>query len=312
MKIGILDLGTNTFHLLIAEVSRDGSWEKIFKSKQVVKLGEGGIHRDRIGELPFKRGIIALQHYKDILKEHRIREVFAFATSAVRGAINGTEFVKAAFEATGIQIQVISGSEEARLIYLGVRQCVNIGREPVLIMDIGGGSTEFIIADDRKIFWKKSFDIGAARLLEIFKPSDPVRKKEIAAIEAFLQNELKPLQEALQSYAVHKLIGSSGSFDTFAEMIGHQFYGRNVIKGRKTYSFQLDEFFALHKKILASTTEERLHMKGLIRLRVDMIVLASICTAFTIRFFEIREMAMSKFALKEGALADRILKRAGS
>lgn len=306
MRIAILDLGTNTFHLLIASVNKNGTWKKIFKSKSVVKLGEGAIHTNRIAQIPFGRGIKALQHYQKIIDIHKPEKIFAFATSAIRGAVNGKEFVRVAKEETGIDINVISGNKEAEFIYLGVRDCVKLDEKPSLIMDIGGGSTEFIIANDQKIFWKFSYTIGAARLLEIFKPSDPLKLVELKKIEKFLQEELVPMFDAVKKYKPIQLIGSSGSFDTFAEMIGYRFYNRNVIKNVNTYRFNIDEYHRLHELILFSTTTQRNRMKGLIKMRVDMIVLSAICTSLVLKKTGINEMLLSKYALKEGALAQAV------
>jgi exopolyphosphatase / guanosine-5'-triphosphate,3'-diphosphate pyrophosphatase len=302
MRIAILDLGTNTFHLLIVDAGSDGVFKKVFKSKLVVKLGAGAIHKNYISEIPFRRGKKALAHYRQVMVRHEVDRSFAFATSAIRSASNGPEFVKQISEEIGIDIQVISGDEEAELICLGVRQCLELGDKPSLILDIGGGSTEFIIANNSQIFWKQSFNIGAARLLEMFKPSDPVTEIEVKALEEFLDQMLAPLVPKMEELNVQSLAGSSGSFDTFAEMIGYLYHGRNVIKNADHYRFNLEEYFQLHEILLRSTSAERMEMKGLIKMRVDMIVLASICTNFVLRKFRIQEMQLSKYALKEGAL----------
>lgn len=303
MRIAILDLGTNTFHLLITSVSKTGIWKKVFKSKSVVKLGEGAIHHNEIAPLPFKRGIKALEHYKKIIDLHKPEKVFAFATSAIRSAANGQAFVEMAKEKTGIDITIITGDKEAELIYFGVRQCIPLGKEPVLIMDIGGGSTEFIIANQTKIFWKHSFNIGAARLLEMFKPSDPILLGEVKKLESFLSKELSIMIDAVEKFKPDQLIGSSGSFDTFAEMIGYRFHNRNVISDKNSYTFNLDEYLKLHEILLFSTIEQRKKMKGLVKMRVDMIVLATICTSLVLQKTGIKKMMLSKYALKEGALS---------
>ncbi len=305
-RIAVLDLGTNTFHLLISDVFTDRSTKKVFKSKIVVKLGEGGIHRNHIAEIPFKRGIVALKHYSEIILKHKVDKVYAFATSAIRSSVNGEEFVREVLKQTGIKVSVISGEEEARLICLGVRECLTMGDRPVLIMDIGGGSTEFIIADRSTIFARHSFNIGAARLLEMFKPSDPIKASEIKKVEAFLDQQILILDAAMAKFEIAQLIGSSGSFDTFAEMIGYRFQGKNVLKNVNCYSFNITEYRKLHQILLKSTIEERMQMKGLIKMRVDMIVLASICTQFILKRYDLKEMALSKYALKEGALSDVI------
>lgn len=302
IRVAVLDLGTNTFHLLITDVFPDKTKKTVFKSKMVVKLGEGGIHQNFISDRPFKRGIRALKHYSDIIDENEVNEVHAFATSAIRSATNGRDFTETAFRLTGIKINVIKGEEEARLICLGVRECIRLTDQPVLIMDIGGGSTEFIIADKNEIYARHSFNIGAARLLEIFKPSDPITSDQVKKVEKFLGDQLAELDESMKSRKVKCLIGSSGSFDTFAEMIGYRFHHRNVLKNSNSYQYELSEYCELHELLLHSTTGQRKRMKGLIKMRVDMIVLASICTKFILHRYEINEMALSKYALKEGAL----------
>lgn len=301
-RIAVLDLGTNTFHLYIVDVFDDLSIKKVFKSKVVVKLGEGGIHENQIAERAFNRGLRALKHYAGILVEEKVDEVHTFATAAIRSAKNADEFIGKVYTQTGIKIKVIPGKEEARLICLGVRQCIKLGDQPALIMDIGGGSTEFIIADKNNIYARYSFNIGAAKLLEMFKPSDPITDSEINAVQIFLENQLTELDRSLKKYKVKKLIGSSGSFDTFAEMIGYRFYDRNVLKNINSFSFELSEFCELHEYLLHSTLSQRKRMKGLIKMRVDMIVLASICTQFVLHRYKLNELALSKFALKEGAM----------
>jgi exopolyphosphatase/guanosine-5'-triphosphate,3'-diphosphate pyrophosphatase len=306
MKIAVLDLGTNTFHLLIVKVYRNGTYKKIFKSKIAVKLGEGAIQKNMIAAVPFQRGVEALKHYSEILSAHRPDKIIPYATSAIRSARNGKKFIAAVRKETGLNIQIITGDREAELICHGVRQTMSMGDAKHLIMDIGGGSTEFIIANGKEIFWKKSFDIGASRLLETFRPSDPVKSSEIKILEKYFSKILAPLQKALKKYPVKSLIGSSGSFDTFAEMIGWKYHHKDVLKNEETYQFDMKEFLSLSAMLLKSTTAERMKMKGLIKMRVDMIVLAVICTRFVLRRFKIKKLLMSKYALKEGALWEAI------
>jgi exopolyphosphatase / guanosine-5'-triphosphate,3'-diphosphate pyrophosphatase len=302
MRFAIMDLGTNTFHLLISEINSKGESRTIFKSKRTVKLGEGAIHRQYIDAVPFERGLKAIIGFAGILKKYKVDRVAGFATSAIRGASNGKLFIREIYRHTDLRMEVISGLREAGLIYNGVRQCVPIGRQPVLIMDIGGGSTEFIIANGNRIFWKHSFDIGAARLLELFPPSNPIAEPEIRKINRFLDRELKPLQVAMEKFSVNQLIGASGSFETLAEMMGWRFHKRNNAKSVKSLSLDLKEYEAIHQQLLLSTTAQRMKMKGLVKMRVDMIVPASICTKYVLKKFKLKEMVLSKYALKEGAL----------
>jgi len=308
MKIAIIDLGTNTFNIFIAEVFSDKTFKKLYKSKISVKLGEGGINKNHIEEKPFTRGIRALKKHKRTIERFGAEKILAFATAAIRGASNGKDFILEAKRKTGIDIHAISGEREAELIYYGVRTAVKMNDTPSLIMDIGGGSTEFIIANKNEILWKQSFLLGVARLMEKFKPSDPITKEEKEQIHNYLEQELQPLFSAIESNFKkdaedsRELIGSAGSFDSFAEMIAHLLYDISIIKGITEYEFNLADCEKIFNVILRSTTRERTHMKGLTKMRVDMIVISSIFVDFIISHLDLKKMRLSKYSLKEGVL----------
>lgn len=297
----VIDLGTNTFNLLIAEV-KGTHFQKIFGTKAVVKLGEGGITKGFIDEIPFERGIKALLEHKKTAEEYKADKIFAFATSAIRDARNGKKFSETALKNTGIRINIISGEKEAELICFGVRLALDLGEEKSLLMDIGGGSTEFIIANADKIFWKQSFQLGVSRLLEKFKPADPIRNSEIATLEKYFSEELQPLFSAVGKFPVTALIGSSGSFDSFADMIAYRFYSPKMLRGTTSYNFDPDELEVIHRGILKSTLLERTQMKGLVRFRADNIVLSGILTQFIIKKLGIKNIKLSRYSLKEGVL----------
>jgi exopolyphosphatase/guanosine-5'-triphosphate,3'-diphosphate pyrophosphatase len=304
MRIAIIDLGTNTFNILIVETENSNTYKQIFQTKIAVKLGEGGINKGFIAPIPFQRGIDALVQYKLVLDDYNVEKVFAFATSAIRSASNGNDFVSIAKQKAAIDIQVISGDKEAELIYYGVRSAVKMTNDTSLIIDIGGGSTEFIIANKENVFWKQSFLLGAARLLERFNPSDPITDQEIEDVKGYLKQELQPLFEAVKKYPITELIGSSGSFDSLAEMIAHRFYTPEILKNITEYEFQMDDCSAIYDIIIKSTKAERTAMKGLVQMRVDMMVISSILVHFVVAEFEIEKMRLSTYSLKEGVLHD--------
>ena len=297
MKIAIIDLGTNTFNLLIVEGSTT-----LFKIKIAVKLGEGGITKGYIAEAPFQRGFEALKKHLQTIEEYQVDRTLAFATSAIRSASNGVDFVTKVKTELGLYIEVIDGDKEAELIYLGVKQALDLGDGNNLIMDIGGGSTEFIICNKKEIFWKQSFQLGAARLLEYFQPKDPITSSEIKSIKYYLENTLTPLWSALQKFPCDTLVGSSGSFDTLADVIVHQFYTASILKGKTNYDFNLSDYQWLHKYFLKSNLEERLNTPGMIPMRADMIVISSIFIDYLLQRENISNMKLSNFALKEGVL----------
>lgn len=304
MKIAVIDLGTNTFNLLIVEVKTDNTYSTVFQTKISVKLAEGGINKGFIADVPFQRGIAALKSHYTTSQKYQADKIYAFATSAIRGASNCSDFVMKAKAETGIDIKVISGDREAELICYGVRSAVEMSEDTSLIIDIGGGSTEFIIANKNKIFWKQSFLLGAARLLELFPPSDPITDSEISVFTVHLKNELQPLFEAVKKFPIIELVGSSGSFDSLAEMIAHRFYSPSILEGKTEYTFNLEDCETIYFDILKSTNAARLQIKGLVAMRVDMIVVSSIIVHFVIRSLAIQKMRLSTYSLKEGVIYD--------
>ena len=297
MKTAIIDLGTNTFNLLIVEGSTT-----LFKTKIAVKLGEGGITKGYIAEASFQRGFDALKKHLQTIESYQVDRTLAFATSAIRSASNGVDFVARVKTELGLHIEVIDGEKEAELIYLGVQQALDLGDGNKLIMDIGGGSTEFIICNKKEIFWKQSFQLGVARLLEYFQPQDPITSTEVKLIEVYLEDTLTPLWAALQKFPCDTLVGSSGSFDTLSDVIAHQFYDTAILKGKTTYNFKLSDYYWLHDYFLKSNLKERLNTPGMIPMRADMIVISSIFINYLLKRQKMLSMKLSTYALKEGVL----------
>jgi exopolyphosphatase/guanosine-5'-triphosphate,3'-diphosphate pyrophosphatase len=190
------------------------------------------------------------------------------------------------------------------LIYYGVRKALEIGNEKALIMDIGGGSTEFIIADTNRIYWKHSFDLGAARLLEVINPSEPITKQEIKKLKLYLKEQLSLLWGACEIYNVKTLVGSSGSFDSLSEMIYYKFNTEENPLIKTEYHFDLKNFEVIYKLLLNSTIEKRFKIKGLAAMRVEMIVVAVIMIKYVFKKIKLKEMRLSTYSLKEGILYD--------
>ena len=306
MKIAVIDLGTNTFNLLIAEVNSINHYRILYSSKTAVQLGKGGITNGLITPDAMQRGISTFASYLQRIGTYKVDKIYAYGTSAIRGAKNGDEFTGRIKEKFNIDVHVISGEKEAELIYYGVKLGVKMDEEISMIMDIGGGSTEFIICNKYQIFWKKSFDIGAARILESFRPSDPIKSEEIKKIETYFDKELRELFNAVENYQATTLIGSSGSFDTFAEIIAHKFYEPSIAENITEYAFNLDDFYHIHQQLLLSTREERFNTPGLVPMRVDMIVIASLFVHFMLKKCAFQKMRLSAYSLKEGVLNEVI------
>ncbi|WP_216688134.1 Ppx/GppA phosphatase family protein [Hymenobacter siberiensis] len=305
-RLALIDMGTNTFHLLIVEMPTTPGQKPVvvLRTKAGVRLGEGGISQGIIAPAAYDRALHTLAGFKEEMELHSVTEVRATATSAMRVTKNGPDLVRDIFEQTGIQVNVISGEREAELICQGVRQAVDLGKESQLIMDIGGGSVEFIIANQTTIFWKQSFEIGAQRLLDMFFP-DPSGVFPAAAVEAeqqYLGTMLTPLIEAVRQYRPVGIVGASGSFDSLADMQAGQL--RTEAELPPCTELALESFQSSYRHLLGGNHEQRKALPGILPMRANMMVVATVLIDFVLGITEITRIRASAFALKEGVLAE--------
>ncbi|MBC6994322.1 hypothetical protein QWY85_09635 [Neolewinella lacunae] len=292
----VIDLGTNTFHLLIARVSPAGGIEAVYRERRFVKLAAEGIAT--MGAAPFARGMAALHHFREILTEYGVTNVLAFGTAALRTASNGPEFVATALRETEIAIQLIPGDEEARYITRGVLGALPPLEERILIMDIGGGSTEFIIADAAGVYWRQSFPLGVSVLYNAFHGSDPLSAADIARLEDFLAEQTRPLANALARHPAHHLAGAAGTFDVLANLLNDPAAPPHPTSHRLSLTGLVD----LQNQIINSTLAERLATPGIPPERADMIVMAMLLIRFVVRLAGIERITVSDWAMKEGIL----------
>jgi len=293
-RYGVIDLGTNTFHLLIVSVNEKGETSELFRERIFVKLAEDGI--EKIGKKAYLRGLQALSHFQKKLFEHQVKNINAFGTAALRTASNGLDFINAAKAESGISIQLIPGAEEARLIHIGVNQAVELGEEKGLIMDIGGGSVEFIIADKNEVFWAESFPIGVAVLYNNFHQEEPISMKEIKVLHKHLEQTLHPLFEVLKNHQPTCLVGASGTFDVLEKTLP------NAQKTTLSATINVGNFDPMYQKILKMNLAERHAEENIPPTRADMIVVALILINFILEKVAIEKILVSAYAMKEGIL----------
>lgn len=299
-RIAILDLGTNTFHLLVADV-KEGSFEIVYKEKIAVKIGKGGINYNNITPEAMQRALDAIHAFAGIIHNLHAKKTTASATSAIRNASNGAELLKKIKQQSGIIINTISGDEEAELIYYGVCAAVPVGNDPVLIMDIGGGSVEFIIGNEDEIYWKKSFEIGAQRLVDNFHKNDPITAEELKALNLYLAEHLEELIDQIKIYNPKTLLGSSGTFDTLSDIYCEK-EGIEKNDLQTEVPFDLDAFYEIYNEIISKNKLQRLAIRGMIEMRVDMIVVAVALIKFILKTHNFEAIRVSTYALKEGML----------
>ena len=300
-KAAVIDMGTNTFHLLLVEL-HGKEFKTIYKEKIAVKLGQGGITQNQITPEAEKRALHTLEHFKNLIDGEKIDQIFAFATSAVRNATNGPDFVHKVKEQLGIQIHVISGEEEAQLIYEGIHFSGALDERTTLMMDIGGGSVEFIIGNAQEAFWKQSFEIGGQRLLDAFHYHDPILPEEVEKLEEYCGEKLQPLLAAIAIHKPSGFVGASGTFDTLIDM----YYATLLqckLTGQHVFELPVTDFYQLFKLLVTKTRAERLQIPGMIAMRVDMIVVASCLIDFILQHLAVKSLRCSHYSLKEGAVS---------
>lgn len=305
MRTAVIDLGTNTCNLLIAEV-KESSYKILHQSKELVKLGDDKIKTNEISSEGACRILDALEKHKSIIGEYGAEKVKVIATSAIRSAINKIELLETIGNETGWTVKVVSGEKEADLIFKGVLLAINYFTDPAVILDIGGGSNELILAGGNNWLWKESRPTGIGRVINRFRISDPIREDEMKSLQEFFSKEHNHGFQECAKLQVKTLIGCSGAFDTIADIIDNVNPGE---KQRITQKISLTDFYSVYNRLLKSTRNERIKMKGMDMVRVDLIVPAVIFIELLISKTGITNIIQTDFALREGVLFEIIEKK---
>ena len=307
--IAVIDMGTNTFHLLVAKWVQ-GRLLTLLERKEGVRLGKDGISKGELAEEAMVRAIDCLQRFLAASKEFGIQpaDVHAYATSAVRSARNGEAFRNLLLSQLGLTVQIIDGGQEAEFIFEGVRASGAFYGEggDVLVMDIGGGSVEFILGNSLgQIRWLQSFEIGGQRLVDAYMNQDPIEQKEVGRLRKNLQIALMPLKEACKRYQPSVLVGASGTFDTL-----RQFENPAESKDHTLPWANLDtvKTRGISTLLQGMNRAERLAHAAISDLRADMIVVALILVEEALKASKAPKLRQSDWSLKEGA-AQKLLAR---
>jgi exopolyphosphatase/guanosine-5'-triphosphate,3'-diphosphate pyrophosphatase len=305
MHIAALDLGTNSFHLLIADVHPDGSFTPLAREKEMLRLGD---HVSREGRIPPDAADLAVatvRRMKMLADAADASEVVACATSAIRLATNGCDLVDRIERETGVEVEVISGLTEARLIFGAIRASVVLEPAPALCFDLGGGSLEVMVGAASGMQWAASENLGVARLTNDFVHSDPISKSDRRALRDHLRDTLAPIAEQISRFEPTLVVGSSGTLEDLARMVAARRHAQLPVSLNQL-AFTREEFLRLHDDILSSKASERRKMDGLEPRRVDLIVAGSIFLATAMEVCEFDAMTVSEWSLREGILLDTI------
>jgi exopolyphosphatase/guanosine-5'-triphosphate,3'-diphosphate pyrophosphatase len=296
VKIAALDVGTNSIHLLIARVGADGQVEPLDRAKEMVRLGDSAF-KGVISPDAFARATDCIRRFRAQAERAGVDAVIAVATSAVREAENGGDFVRVVRDETGIELTVIRGEQEARLIYLGARAALNLAGKKALIIDIGGGSVELIVGDAREAHFATSLKLGVLRLLEMYTPSDPITPDQRMRLAESLHRQLEPPTQQIRKIGFDVVAMSSGTARAVAELIP-------TTSTEKPRPVAFKDVYALEEKLCALPVSERLKLPGLDPKRVDSIVPGVILVRSLLEVVHADQYILCEAALREGLVAD--------
>jgi exopolyphosphatase/guanosine-5'-triphosphate,3'-diphosphate pyrophosphatase len=299
IRLAAVDVGSNSIHMIIAQVDGAGGLTVLSREREMVGLGRSSFPSHRLTTESMQRAFLTLQRFVAEATRWQCEEIVAVATSAVREAKNGGQFIDRVRRDLGIHVRVVSAKEEARLIYLGVRHAMNLGARPHLIVDLGGGSAEFIVGDAEKAALLESRKLGAARMTARFVKSDPVEGKELKALMAHYDSELGPVIQDIQKLKPARMIGTSGAMENLVAMCAAQGNGEEGSSVLKRSALE-----KLLNVLIESRSEDRAAMRGLDAKRRDQILPAALLVQEVFRRTNLDHLELCRSALREGILVD--------
>jgi exopolyphosphatase/guanosine-5'-triphosphate,3'-diphosphate pyrophosphatase len=307
--VAAIDIGTNSIHLVVARPAGNNRFEILARDKEVVRLGSGSGDMKELHPDAIERGVAALGRFRRVADTFGA-EVHAVATSAVREAENRDDFLEAALAEANVKIEVISGGEEARLIHLGVLQAVPVFTQQVLVVDIGGGSTEFIVGRAGDVLAARSLKVGAIRLTERFFRKEPVKKKAVDEARKYVTSYLPRVRDMVADAGGFEVaVGSSGTILNVAEMIrAHS--GSESLRQVGMTSFTAEGLAEVVEDLASRPrVADRLAVPGLDPRRADIILGGVIVLEQVFKSLGITELVTSDYALREGVLLDVVRRR---
>jgi exopolyphosphatase/guanosine-5'-triphosphate,3'-diphosphate pyrophosphatase len=306
--LAAVDLGTNSFHLIIAKADKNGSFKVIDRERETIRLGSGsGYDLKWISPEEIEKAVAILKRFKN-LAELYDAELKAVATSAVREADNNKEFINRIYTETGIEVEVIDGKREAGLIYKGVQCALPVGNKKVLCADIGGGSSEFISGSNGEVIFAESVKVGAVRLSKKFFPDFLLTEQSVKFCEEYIEQQILANSKINFSDTFEIAVGASGTLLSIAALI-HYSRHNNKLKSLNGFSFSLKELGKITAVVLErKTVEERKLIEGMELKRADIIPAGLLILNKTFELFKLKEMIISEYGLREGIIVEMLSK----
>ena len=311
-RIAAIDIGTNSFHLLVAAVDPKLRTFRIIQAeKATTRLGERDPETGELTEAAMQRGLETLRQFRDLAASHRVEQIVTAATSAVREAPNGRDFLQTILDDLGMEVDLVSGPEEARLIYLGVLSGMPFGDRPHLLLDIGGGSTELILADGRDARALTSTRVGAVRLQRDFVRDDPMPPQRRSFLQAFIQGSLEPavdkVRRRIKPGETPVLVATSGT----AMAIGSLAASEEERPPCKLHGYRVtrQSLNQVVDRLITMTPAQRRELAPINDRRAEIIVPGALILQTTMKMLGVGEFVLSERALREGLIVDWMLRQ---
>jgi exopolyphosphatase/guanosine-5'-triphosphate,3'-diphosphate pyrophosphatase len=302
LRLAAIDVGSNSIHMIVAQADADGGISTLWRLKEMVGLGRLSFPSRRLNADAMDRAVSVLARFQQAAQQRQAEKIVAVATSAVREAENGGDLIERVRRELGLYIRVVSAREEARLIYLAVRHAMPLRGQPHLMIDIGGGSVEFIVGDDKRATLLESRKLGAARMTAKFIKSDPIGEEEFRALLKHYDKELTPLCEQIAALNPVKAYGTSGTLENLAAMTGSEPSPNG--NGMHAQVIERSRFEKLLAQLLESESADRARIRGLDDQRKDQIVAGAALVSELFRRLHLKRIEICPSALREGILLD--------
>jgi exopolyphosphatase/guanosine-5'-triphosphate,3'-diphosphate pyrophosphatase len=304
MRIAAIDIGTNSLHMIVVRVRPDLSFEVIDREKEMVRLGAGGLDGRALTPEAMHAALQVLSKFRRLADSHRVDQIIAVATSATREAENGSEFLQAIVDKTGIRARVISGTEEARLIHQAAVYGVGLAGDVAIVIDIGGGSVEITRGSGPDMEAGRSFKVGVIRLTERFVKSDPLAPREERKLRRYIDAETGKYVSQLARQGFDRVIGTSGTIQSLgAVALAEDGSSSTILRNRRISAKQLRR---AQKLLVARDIQERLRVPGLEPRRADLAVAGSILLDAILRRLGATDITLCDLSLREGLILDYI------
>jgi exopolyphosphatase/guanosine-5'-triphosphate,3'-diphosphate pyrophosphatase len=305
LKLALLDIGSNSIHMILTEIQPDFSYKFLDRFKDVTRLGEETFKSGQFSPATLAKGTEVVKNFVTLARNRGFTRIEAVATSAVREASNGGELIEAIGRQTGIRIRVVTGQEEARLIYLGVRQSMDFGDRNMLIADVGGGSVELVVGNRNKLLHAASLKLGAIRLKDLYLRQDTPSAGRLERLEEAIGAQFKTALPRFKKVGFDELVGTSGMIGNLAEIMHLQKTGRPIPQ-LNLARFSYKEVAAAEKLLLKTPLKHRAEIPGVDPKRVDVLVPSIIVLRTLMERLDIAELTVSDKAIREGLLYDFI------